>query len=554
MPAKNAQSVPTDTCVGGYLSQEHKRKFTITVGILGAVFFIAQFIVPFAVMMIAMPFMSFSMKEVQPQFGTQWDHAIWYLERAIVPGRAATSSARLKKIDLAGKKGPEAVCSLPMLEPWLLAGDDRLWIIASSAVGHYQDGDPNIVPISRPLGDISKPFLHHGLPAVVQATPAGLSLMVFDENRWQKECAVDLKTQKTPTDIKRNLQVLSDGEKLHFFLRHGDTLYYTFGYTVRRPAATQQVHVPWETVARVANGWQSLLIDGEPAAFYSRWADSRNEIIGLKYSAARWSVFFSRRVPGVQDMGVYPLPQSGRFAVLTRSFPGSIRLLVVEGTQIVSTNRYDAGFPFSRAFASAIFIPQGITLCMPLILAVILSALMRKHRKCQYEVESLAMPFASLARRAAAQIIDALFLGGPVLAGYVLLMFPVFGVEEMFISTPLFPFAAFGLVFGGLFWVLVCLFLFSFSEGKWGGTPGKWILGIRVLGADLHPCGFGRALIRNLLKFVDGFFNFLVGVLIVALTENWQRVGDMAARTVVVHVRKKGGEVSAGSSAQSEQW
>ena len=60
------------------------------------------------------------------------------------------------------------------------------------------------------------------------------------------------------------------------------------------------------------------------------------------------------------------------------------------------------------------------------------------------------------------------------------------------------------------------------------------LTGIRVLGTDLRPCGFGRAVLRNLLTFVDGFFNFLVGVLLVALTENWQRLGDFAARTIVV--------------------
>lgn len=40
------------------------------------------------------------------------------------------------------------------------------------------------------------------------------------------------------------------------------------------------------------------------------------------------------------------------------------------------------------------------------------------------------------------------------------------------------------------------------------------------------------------MKFIDGFFNFLVGILIAALTENWQRLGDMAARTVVVRAPK----------------
>jgi uncharacterized RDD family membrane protein YckC len=75
---------------------------------------------------------------------------------------------------------------------------------------------------------------------------------------------------------------------------------------------------------------------------------------------------------------------------------------------------------------------------------------------------------------------------------------------------------------------------FSYFEGRFGKTPGKWLLGIRVLGTDLQPCGFWLALLRNLLTFADGFFNFLVGALLVALTESWQRLGDLAARTIVV--------------------
>ena len=31
--------------------------------------------------------------------------------------------------------------------------------------------------------------------------------------------------------------------------------------------------------------------------------------------------------------------------------------------------------------------------------------------------------------------------------------------------------------------------------------------------------------------------NFMVGIMVAALSENWQRVGDMAARTVVVDVK-----------------
>ncbi len=96
------------------------------------------------------------------------------------------------------------------------------------------------------------------------------------------------------------------------------------------------------------------------------------------------------------------------------------------------------------------------------------------------------------------------------------------------------PFVIFGLFALAFLWMLLTLVAFSYLEGRFGKTPGKWLLRIRVLGTDLRVCGFGRALVRNLLTFVDGFFNFLVGVLLVALTENWQRLGDLAARTIVV--------------------
>jgi uncharacterized RDD family membrane protein YckC len=71
-------------------------------------------------------------------------------------------------------------------------------------------------------------------------------------------------------------------------------------------------------------------------------------------------------------------------------------------------------------------------------------------------------------------------------------------------------------------------------EGRWGLTPGKWLVGIRVLGTDLAPCGLGRGILRNMLCVVDGVFGYAVGILAVAFTRDWQRLGDIVARTVVV--------------------
>lgn len=101
-------------------------------------------------------------------------------------------------------------------------------------------------------------------------------------------------------------------------------------------------------------------------------------------------------------------------------------------------------------------------------------------------------------------------------------------------SGPYFPLMLLGLFAVAFLCGLLILVAYSYFEGRFGKTPGKWLIGISVLGTDLEPCGFGRALLRNLMTFVDGFFNFLVGALLVALTENWQRLGDLVARTIVV--------------------
>jgi uncharacterized RDD family membrane protein YckC len=79
------------------------------------------------------------------------------------------------------------------------------------------------------------------------------------------------------------------------------------------------------------------------------------------------------------------------------------------------------------------------------------------------------------------------------------------------------------------------MLLFGVLEGITGATPGKWIAGIRVVGADdLKPCGAGRGILRKLLLIADGFFNGLVGLLVCAFNDKRQRVGDLVAKTVVV--------------------
>jgi uncharacterized RDD family membrane protein YckC len=79
---------------------------------------------------------------------------------------------------------------------------------------------------------------------------------------------------------------------------------------------------------------------------------------------------------------------------------------------------------------------------------------------------------------------------------------------------------------------------FLIFEAAVGATPGKLVTGLRVLKKDGGRCTIGAAFVRNLLRFVDALpFLYLLGALFVSLTPYKQRLGDLAAGTVVANKR-----------------
>jgi uncharacterized RDD family membrane protein YckC len=78
-----------------------------------------------------------------------------------------------------------------------------------------------------------------------------------------------------------------------------------------------------------------------------------------------------------------------------------------------------------------------------------------------------------------------------------------------------------------------------FFELRWNGqTPGKRVAGLRVMREGGAPVDFRSSCVRNLLRPVDylpGFYLF--GGLLVLLTARRQRLGDLAAGTLVIRER-----------------
>ena len=76
---------------------------------------------------------------------------------------------------------------------------------------------------------------------------------------------------------------------------------------------------------------------------------------------------------------------------------------------------------------------------------------------------------------------------------------------------------------------------YVYFEGRKGQTLGKKMSGIKVVREDTGEVpGMQAALIRTLLRVVDGFFGYLVGFLVANSSEKRQRLGDMVAHTLVV--------------------
>lgn len=86
-----------------------------------------------------------------------------------------------------------------------------------------------------------------------------------------------------------------------------------------------------------------------------------------------------------------------------------------------------------------------------------------------------------------------------------------------------------------LFSFVLAFGYYILMEGYLGQTLGKMLLGIKVVREDTGGVpGLKAAAIRTVLRIVDGFFSYLVAFIAVLASHKNQRLGDMAAHTLVV--------------------
>jgi uncharacterized RDD family membrane protein YckC len=128
------------------------------------------------------------------------------------------------------------------------------------------------------------------------------------------------------------------------------------------------------------------------------------------------------------------------------------------------------------------------------------------------------------------------------------------------LGAGLFVALSFGMVGAGsyasailiLTWFALSWFYGGLFETYWNGqTPGKRMMGIRVVTVDGQPINAMQAVLRNILRAADSAPYFMytlegaemmaipiplyqVGLLVPMLTERYQRLGDLACGTMVI--------------------
>jgi uncharacterized RDD family membrane protein YckC len=133
----------------------------------------------------------------------------------------------------------------------------------------------------------------------------------------------------------------------------------------------------------------------------------------------------------------------------------------------------------------------------------------------QYGYGQPQLQYVSVWPRAGAVIIDGIILGIVVgILSYALQNAPaVLAILEII------------LIFG----------YFIVMEATRGATLGKMILRLRVVKIDGSPISWSESVIRNLLRIIDALPTaYIVGAILVWTSPLRQRLGDRAAKTVVV--------------------
>src|ERR1017187_3398770 len=152
------------------------------------------------------------------------------------------------------------------------------------------------------------------------------------------------------------------------------------------------------------------------------------------------------------------------------------------------------------------------------------------------ELVSIEMPLAGIGSRFVALLVDYLIWSAGILVLVLLYTYLLPGIGAFSKISMQWAVALRIFIFFLLNWGYFTLF-----EAFWNGrTPGKRVARTRVIQRSGQAIGLFESMARNLIRYVDQIpFFYAVGVITMFATRQHQRLGDLAAGTLVVRDREE---------------
>jgi uncharacterized RDD family membrane protein YckC len=152
------------------------------------------------------------------------------------------------------------------------------------------------------------------------------------------------------------------------------------------------------------------------------------------------------------------------------------------------------------------------------------------------ELVTIEFPLAGIGSRFIALLVDYLIWGAAFLVLSLLAALILPDIKAFSNISEQWAVAIFTIIFFLFNWGYFTLF-----EAFWNGcTPGKRVAHIRVIQRSGRAIGLFESMARNFVRYIDQLpFCYVVGVISMFVTRQHQRLGDLAAGTLVVRDRRQ---------------
>jgi len=529
----------------GYVSPLAKKAFTSRAIVLAALYIAVQFLVPFLVSAGSV-FRTFfvqgmNMSFLDPASAVFHQGKLWFLQSkaVLLLPEEPDSTTQLVSL-LFEEENPslqvEAITDVNPFGIQLVPTEEKFFLVDYDQIGTFQEGVVTWASLEETICLDSKPFLLENELHGIKDSNEGQILLRFNGNAWEERARLFLLppgVEATPLrkEFIQNLQIVNHKNMPHCFARIKEKLYHRLGL----PQADEAFNLEdWTLIGPVGKVWKASASEMDIAAFdLGSPSQPTTQVRAYRRNGQTWKPFFSKNLGLTVECTVVG-GEGEAFYLVTRGVSNACTIQKLQDGEALKKRHLEAqNTMFRPELMGAMLLPQCALAFLPILVLPFLNLWMKRYRVTKHCLRNETLQYASLLRRGPAKAIDLIFVGTPMALTQLRWIKDLSNMDSLFqLSSHAFQNGLY--VFLSLLWAAAMLAVLGAMEGKTGYSLGKYLLGIRVVAETHELCGIKRGILRNMLFLGDAFFFGGVGLFFVAFTENWQRLGDLVVKTIVV--------------------